>query len=148
MTDRMNSRERMLTAISYGVPDRVPLYLRVFGARVPEHMRHKKAFERVERWHEKGVDDIVDMFAPWGRHPDVRVRSWREAPTKDERYPLLCREYETPAGVLHIYERGTSVLPDERHAPYGMGSLRRGRSDLALWRRAGDIVGRRFSRLL
>ena len=104
----------MLTTISYGVPDRVPLYLRVFGDRVPEHMRHKKGFERVKRWYDKGVDDILDMFAPWGHHPDVRVRSWREAPSKGERYPLLCKEYETPAGVLrHVMHETDDDLGEE-----------------------------------
>ena len=57
----MNSRERMLTTIGYGVPDRVPLYLRVFGERVPEHMRHKKAFERVQCWCNKGVNGGFDV---------------------------------------------------------------------------------------
>jgi len=114
MADTMNSRERMLTTINHDVPDRVPLYLRVFGERVPEHMRHKKAFERVQRWYDRGVDDILDMFAPWGHHPDVQVRTWRESPSKGERYPRLCKEYETPAGVLrHIVHETDDDLGDK-----------------------------------
>ena len=33
MADTMTSRQRMLTTINHDVPDRVPLYLRVFGER-------------------------------------------------------------------------------------------------------------------
>lgn len=96
----MNSRERFLTAIACGVPDRVPLHFREFGFRPPEDLRWRDEFERVERWAGLGVDPTLDVSCPWSMHPDVRTRSRREAPSVEEPYPLLHKEYETPAGVM------------------------------------------------
>jgi len=104
--DAMTSRQRLLTAMSCGRPDRVPLHFRLFGFRPPPHFAWSDVFERVARWNSLGVDDILNLGAPSGMHPDVRVRSWREEPTADEPYPLLCKEYETPAGVLrHVVRK-------------------------------------------
>ena len=106
----MSSRERLLTAMSCGRPDRVPLHFRLFGFVPPEHFRWSDEFEAFQRWAGIGVDDILNLGAPSDMHPDVRVRSWREAPTADEPYPLLCKEYDTPAGVLRhvVAEAGDS----------------------------------------
>ncbi len=117
----MLSRERLLTAIDCKVPDRVPLYIREFSTvRVPNHLRHKAAFERVLRWAALEVDDIIDMPAPWGHHPSVTTRAWREEPTADEQYPLLHKEYDTPAGTLRQIVRKT---PDEAGWPPQMDEI-------------------------
>ena len=79
----MSSRERLLTAMSCGQPDRVPLHFRLFGFVPPEHFRWSDEFEAFQRWAGIGVDDILNLGAPSDMHPDVRVRSWREAPTAD-----------------------------------------------------------------
>ena len=96
----MNSKERLLTAIDCGLPDRVPLEFGEFGFVPPEHLRWRDEFERVERWNSLGVDAILVVFAPWSMHPEVRVRSWREEPCSREPYPLLHKDYDTPAGVM------------------------------------------------
>ena len=129
----MTSRERWLAAIRHERPDHVPLYCQCFGFTAPPHLRWKQAgrevphwysmrhehihtwpepwsveqdFERVRRWASLGVDDVLEVSPPWGMHPDVRIRDWQEPPTASERYSLLCREYETPAGPLrHVIRR-------------------------------------------
>jgi len=119
----MTSRERMLTAMSCGQPDRVPLYFRLFGFEPPEDLAWANEAERLQRWASLGVDDTVGMWAPGGMHPDVKVRSWREDPTEEEPYPLICKEYDTPAGVLRhvVREAGDNFItggpwrPDEVH---------------------------------
>jgi len=144
----MTSRERLLAAIRHERPDHVPMYCSCFGLGVPPRLRWRKDgrevshwysmrlehihtlpepwtveddFERVLRWFSLGLDDILDVSPPWGMHPEVAFRDWQEAPTATEPYWLLCREYQTPAGVLrHIVRRtdekvepGWVVQPDK-----------------------------------
>ncbi len=143
----MNSRERLLTAIRRGRPDHVPLWCPCFGFAPPPHLRWQANgrtvdhwysmrlehdhtlpepwttehdFERAKRWLGLGVDDFLEVAPPWSLHPDVRVRDWQEPPTATERYPLICRAYDTPAGTLEhrvrqtgeVQEPGWVVQPD------------------------------------
>ncbi len=123
----MTSRERLMTAIDHKKPDHVPMLCWCFGLAVPPHLRWQREgrdvlhwytmrlehihtlpepwraeddFERVRRWFSLGLDDTLEVSPPWGVHPDVRIRDWREPPTAREPYSVLCRAYETPAGTL------------------------------------------------
>ncbi|MHC4561454.1 MAG: uroporphyrinogen decarboxylase family protein [Planctomycetota bacterium] len=115
----MTSRQRMLTAMSCRQPDRVPLHFRLFGFVPPEHFAWSNDFERVDRWASIGVDDTLTLGISAGTHPDVRTRSWREEPTADEPYPLICTEYDTPAGVLRhiVREAGNEFCSDRPWKP-------------------------------
>jgi hypothetical protein len=126
----MNSRERMLTAISGQRPDHIPLYCWCFGFAAPPHLRWDGLpywytlrlehihtlpqrwtladdFARVRRWLSLGQDDVLEVSPPWGIHPDVRIRDWKESLTVGQPYALLGREYETPAGTLRHVVRQT-----------------------------------------
>jgi hypothetical protein len=130
----MNSRERVLTAIRYEEPDHVPLLAWCFGFAAPPHLRWQvegrdvpywytqrlehihtlpypwdvtQDFERAKRWLSLGMDDVLDVSVPWGVHPDVRVRDGVEPPTATEPYPVMVREYDTPAGTLRHAVRKT-----------------------------------------
>jgi len=134
----MNSRERLLTAIAGKEPDHVPLLCWCFGFAPPPQLRWREHgrdvpywytmrlehihtlpqpwgieddFRRVERWLSLGLDDVLEVSPPWSMHPDVRVRDWQEPPTASEPYPLLCREYDTPAGPLRHIVRKTEEKP-------------------------------------
>ncbi|MHB1357362.1 MAG: uroporphyrinogen decarboxylase family protein [Anaerolineae bacterium] len=135
----MNSRERLLTVLSLGKPDHVPLICWCFGYTPPASLRWQKRgrdmahwytgrlefihtlpepwtleddFERVKRWLSLGLDDVLDISPPWGVHPDVTWRDWQQAPTADEPHTLLCREYQTPAGSLrHTVRRSDEATP-------------------------------------
>jgi hypothetical protein len=144
----MRSGERLLSVIKGEKPDHIPLYCWVFGFTAPKHLRWiqkgrevihwytmrlehihrlpqpwdvKQDFERVNRWLSLGLDDVLDVSIPWSVHPDVKVRDWRKPPSTGEPYSLLCREYNTPAGILrHIVrqtkenqEPGWVVQPDK-----------------------------------
>ena len=111
----MTSRERMLTALSNGQPDHIPCSFMIFAAL---REQCKDPFEFIERQVEMGLDATVGLpvrSAQRNRHlseqgdlhglpvyfsPDVTVREWREDPPADP-YPILHREYTTPAGTLH-----------------------------------------------
>ncbi|NLG51235.1 MAG: hypothetical protein GX552_14095 [Chloroflexi bacterium] len=134
----MNSRERLLTAISGEKPDHVPLYCWCFGFAPPPPLRWQRNgqdvpywytmrlehlhrlpmpwtveddMERVRRWFSLGLDDVLDVSPPWGMHPDVTFRDWQEPPTAAEPHTLLCREYQTPAGPLrHVVRRSDEAV--------------------------------------
>lgn len=96
----MTSRERMLTAMACGQPDRVPLYLHLFGWSPPAELAWNSEADRIRKWGPMGVDHLLGLAAPGCVHPDVTIRSWRDEPTAGQPYPLLGKEYDTPAGVL------------------------------------------------
>ncbi len=144
----MRSRERLLSVTRGEKPDHIPLYCWVFGFTAPKHLRWiqrnhevihwytmrlehihtlpepwdvRQDFERVKQWLSLGLDDALDVALPWSVHPDVKVRDWRKPPSTGEPYSLLCREYNTPAGILrHIVrqtkenqEPGWVIQPDK-----------------------------------
>jgi len=97
----MTSRERLLTAISLGQPDRVPICFR--NVAPLEHL-WTNAFERVTALAELGVDDRLHLSLPWQFHADVQVRQWRE---QDQRGEILGKQIDTPAGPLRFKSRMT-----------------------------------------
>ncbi len=136
----MNSRERLLAAISCQQPDHTPLINWCFGLQPPANLRWRRNgrevpfwytmrlehihtlpvpwdvdddFERVQRWLNLGVDDVLDVSVPWSMGPEVTVRDWQEPPTAGEPYTVLCREYDTPAGKLvhKVRQTGEQAAP-------------------------------------
>jgi hypothetical protein len=136
----VNSRERLLAVINHEEPDHVPLLCWCFGFTAPEHLRWKQDgrqvehwytmrlehihtlpepwdleqdFRRVKAWLSLGLDDVLEVSVPWSMHPDVTFRDWVEPATVKEPYPLLCREYQTPAGPLRhsVRQTGEQVAP-------------------------------------
>lgn len=131
----MNSRERLLTAIAGGTPDHVPLIFWCFGFPAPPGVGWKRNgrdvahwytgrlehlhtlpepweypaddFERVLAWRRLGVDDVLEVSVPWSVDPRVLVRDGQDAPSGAESYPVLWREYDTPAGTLRHAVRDT-----------------------------------------
>jgi hypothetical protein len=75
--------------------------------------------QRVERWASVGADSILYLGGPGREHPEVTIRSWREEPSGDEKYPLLVCEYETPAGVMRqaIWEAGGGFSEEMTQSP-------------------------------
>lgn len=125
----LSSRERMLLALDNAEPDYVPCCFMIFTA-----LREQCAdeFEFVQRQLELGLDAVVTLPAatphqasehsdmhglPIRFHRDVLIREWREdAP--NERYPLLHKEYITPAGKLHTIVRKTDDWIHGDHVPF------------------------------
>ncbi len=134
----MNSKERLLAAWN-GLPtDHLPLTTWCFGFKPPRHLtweRHGRPvefwyslrleeihtlpqpweldddFQRVLAWQSLGVDDLLDVAVPWSA--DGRV-SWQDSflPADGQRlYPLLVRQYQTPAGSLEHTIRQTGENP-------------------------------------
>ena len=125
----MNSRERMLTAIAGGRPDRVPLSFMIFQA-----LRARTSGWRdfIETSMAMGLDAVVDLRdiqtgededhgdapgLPVRFAPGVSVREWREPPA-GRRYALLHKEYVTPDGTLSVAVKQTDDWPHGDHVPF------------------------------
>jgi len=92
--------------------------------------RCKDIFEFAERQLEMGLDARMDFGiepAPWYHadlhglpvrfHPEVEIREWRED-RPGERYPVLCKEYVTPAGTLRTEVYRTEDWPYGDRVPF------------------------------
>ena len=125
----LSSRDRMLRAISGREPDYAPCSFMIFGALEQRCQGH---FEFVAKQMALGLDPFVqvpprapktqsdhgDLFGPPVRFdPRVSVREWRED-RKDERYPVLCKEYETPEGTLRVEVAKSEDWPYGDHVPF------------------------------
>jgi hypothetical protein len=82
-------------------------------------------FQRAEAWLKLGIDDVLETSVPWSCAPDVR---WADtvlppgSPDGDAEWPVLVRQYQTPAGSLrHAVKKtagpgpGWVIQPD--HVP-------------------------------
>jgi hypothetical protein len=59
--------------------------------------------KRVRAWQSLGVDDVIDVSMPWSMSSEVTYRDTSLIPggnAGDAEYPVMLREYITPAGTL------------------------------------------------
>lgn len=102
MKYEMTSRDRLLAAIRRQPVDHIPLG-QVFHSTVmgtPPEKQWRDQFERARVMLELGLDPVIDIWLPAPEPPaGIRVHKWTE-PDPDGPDPLLCAEYETPAGRL------------------------------------------------
>ena len=130
----MTSKERIEAAWDGNPADHIPLTTWCFGLRVPSNLRwttdnteqeywysHRMEhlhtlpfsweledeFNRVRAWQSLGVDDMVDVSVPWGTSVEVTWKDAITAPSGNERYPIMTREYTTPVGTLRHSVRQT-----------------------------------------
>ena len=135
----MTSRERIIAAWAGTPVDHVPLTTWCFGFQPPaarrwrldeverrfwytlrlEHLHTlpqawtlEDDARRVRAWQALGVDDLLEVSVPWSQAPEV---SWADqlAPsgTLDPEFPVLIRDYQTPAGCLRHAVRQTGENP-------------------------------------
>lgn len=134
----MTSKERIFAAFN-GLPsDHVPLTTWCFGFGAPPELQWQRNgrpveywyslrmehihtlpqawtieddFARVQAWERWGVDDILDVSVPWSLNPTVIWEDRTEH--KGESYPILAREYSTPAGpIVHSVRKTGEEIAD------------------------------------
>jgi hypothetical protein len=123
------SREVLLKAISCQRPERIPCCFMSF--RIMRD-RCRDWYEVAEREMAMGLD--ATLFVPPAErherpehpelrglpirfHPDVITREWKET-FPDKPYPLLHKQYETPAGVLNTVVQQTEDWKHGDHIPF------------------------------
>ena len=119
MAARLSSRARMLAALDCREPDYVPCCFSAF-----QILRQKCADERafVDRQLAMGLDVVVEVPSPPVRYdPRVRIEEQcSEEQSEDDpsgRYPVIRKEYETPAGRLRAEVIKTPDWPWGDHLP-------------------------------
>ena len=125
----MNSRERMLAAITGGTPDRVPLSFMIFNAL---RARSDGWRDFTDRAVALGLDPVVDLIGvipsggaehsdcpgpPVHFAPGVVTREWRTR-ERDARYSVLHKEYVTPDGTLTVAVNRTDDWRFGDHVPF------------------------------
>jgi uroporphyrinogen-III decarboxylase len=136
----MTSKERIVAAWEGRPGDHIPLTTWCFGFLAPQHLRWSREgverkfwyskrmehlhtlpqpwtleddFRRVKAWHSLGLDDVLDVSVPWSVSPEA---TWTDSVIPqgqaDPRYPVLLREYQTPAGPVRHAVRQTGAEPD------------------------------------
>jgi len=131
----VESRHRVLAALSGEKPDHVPLICRVFGFAAPPALRWEHAerpvphwytmrlehihtlpepwdleqdFRRIEAWLRFGIDDVIEVSPPWGIDPAVRIDEWVEDSAGAR---IACRRYTMPSGILDHKVRCDAAPP-------------------------------------
>jgi len=125
----MNSRERLLAAIDRREVDHVPCAFMSFSAM---RGRAEDAFQVTQLELELGVDSWLVIPSSWRNqrpnHPDlrglpvrlperVRTELWQEN-LPGEQFPVLHKEYHTPAGTLTTLVRRTDDWPHGSFVPF------------------------------
>jgi len=123
-----SSRERLLAALDRQQPDHIPLSFMIFGAL---KSRCSSYAEFIERQVELGLDAFVELpprppvvvndyynlhGLPVSYHPQVQVQEWIEHPAGEE-WPIMVKEYHTPAGILRTEVRQTADWRWGDHVP-------------------------------
>lgn len=125
----MTSRQRMETALNCQSPDYVPCSFMLFNAL---KSRSRDYFDFIQNQIALGLDTYVQIPVrppivvndyynlhglPVSHHPTVKIKEWVSYP-EDEEYPVLIKEYLTPAGKLSAEIRKTPDWRWGNHAPF------------------------------
>ncbi|MEW6357463.1 MAG: uroporphyrinogen decarboxylase family protein [Planctomycetota bacterium] len=107
----MTPRERLLAAIRREETDYIPCAPTFWSSPTVEGYRWESLDERFDVCINRlGVDAAFDLGVSAARHPDVKELAWVEEKS-GERYPLIHKEIETPAGTLTCTVRKTEDYP-------------------------------------
>ena len=105
----MTSRERMLNAMQYRPTDYTPCSFMMFHG-----LRDKFPGDQIRFIEEQtalGLDAVVELPEfPMTIHPEVTYRNWVEK-IPGNKFPLIHKEYDTPAGKLLTTVRVTEDWP-------------------------------------
>jgi len=119
----LTSRERMLAAINCEEADYVPFYPNFIGPWTEKYWKNQ--IERKIQMLGMGFDQnfrigIPPSFFPIS--PEVKVKLWKETPA-NEKYPILYKVYETPAGDLRQVVVKTEDWPHGDDIPARSGFI-------------------------
>jgi hypothetical protein len=125
----MSSRQRMLVALSCQKPDHLPCSFMLFNGLKDQSWDY---LNFIQRQLDLGLDPYVQIpprqpvikndyynlhGLPVSYHPDVSVKEWKEI-QDGQQYPILIKEYQTPAGSLRAEVRQDSEWRWGDHVPF------------------------------
>jgi hypothetical protein len=102
----LSSKERLLLTMAYKETDYVPCCFMMFHGLRDRFPGDQIRF--VEEQLKLGLDTVVEFpEMPMPFHPEVLTRTWIEKNAANELFPLIHKEYDTPAGNLETIVRQT-----------------------------------------
>jgi uroporphyrinogen-III decarboxylase len=125
----MSSRGRMLAALNREETDYTPCSFMLYGALKG---RCKNYSEFLDRQIDLGLDTVMELpirpplvkndhynlhGLPVNHHPSVKIKEWTER-INGEDWPILVKEYHTPAGILRTEVRQTDDWRWGKHVPF------------------------------
>lgn len=125
----MTSRERMLAAIERRELDHVPCSFMIFGALKSKSREYKDfilkqlemgldAFVQIPPRPPVVVNDYYNLYGlPVSYDPQVKITEWVER-VEGEEWPIMVKEYQTPAGTLRAEVRQTDDWRWKDHVPF------------------------------
>ncbi|MBC8427755.1 hypothetical protein H8D98_00690 [bacterium] len=115
MITSLSSRDRMLAMLVCREADYIPCCFSAFQS-LSQQCTDQAAF--LDRQLEMGLDATVIISTVPLRHDSrVRIREWREN-IAGKPYPILHKEYETPAGTLRTAVNKSDDWPWGDHVPF------------------------------
>jgi hypothetical protein len=125
----MSSRQRLLTALNGGKPETIPCSFMLFnGLKTESH----DYLDFIQKQLDLGLDAYIQIpprplvvkndhynlhGLPVSYHPEVTVKEWKETQA-GQQYPILVKEYHTPAGVLRAEVRQDDEWRWGDHVPF------------------------------
>ena len=113
----MTAKERLLAAMRREDVDYAPCAPTFWSSPVEPGYEWRNEAERLEVCTDRlGVDAVLHFGIPQAANPEVRERAWEEHPP-GERFPLIHKAIETPAGTLTATVRRTEDWPHGTDIP-------------------------------
>jgi len=112
MTDKLSSKERLLSTINHSETDHAPFCQKFWQRRYLSNQADgwKDQFERVTKTTRLGLDDTVGFDIPRAFSPEVKITRRKEV-VPGESQAFLFQEYQTPKGTLKQIVRQTTDWP-------------------------------------
>lgn len=125
----MSSRQRLLTALKCQESINIPCSFMLYKGLLSQSSSY---LEFIQRQIDIGLDVFVQIpprhplvksetynlhGLPVHFHPSVSIREWKQTPP-DERWPILHKEYHTPAGNLLVEIYQDNEWPYGNHIPF------------------------------
>ena len=112
----LTSRDRMLLTMSRRETDYTPCSFMMFHGLRDRYPGDWRAF--LDAQSALGLDAVAELpELPFAFHPDVRVTEWKE-PAVAGAYPVLHKQYETPAGIIRTEVRQSGDWPHGDHIEF------------------------------
>jgi len=113
----LTSKERLLLTMEYKETDYIPCCFMMFHGLRDRFPGDQLRF--VEEQSALGLDAVVELpELPITFHSDVTDKTWIEKKAPGEIFPLIHKEYDTPAGTLHTVVRQTEDWPHGDHVEF------------------------------
>jgi len=126
---RLSSRQRMVLALDRQQPDHTPCSFMLFGgfwSVSADYLAFIQglldlgldAYVQIPPREPRLMNDFYNLHGlPVNYHPQVRTEEWVEH-RPEERYPILVKQYHTPAGTLRSEVRQTEDWRSGNHIPF------------------------------